>query len=74
MKGYEKRQAKREEKRRSAEAAGKIPANDTDGNKRKSASDASAPAEAKRPKKIAFCGGWRERRRPRDREGRGQER
>ena len=55
MKGYEKRQAKREEKRRSAEAAGKIPANDTDGNKRKSASDASAPAEAKRPKKIAFA-------------------
>ena len=55
LKGYEKRQAKREEKRRLTEAAGKIPANDTDGNKRKSASDASAPAEAKRPKKIAFA-------------------
>ena len=56
MKGYEKRQAKREEKRRLAAAAGEDPANDADGTKRKSASDASAPVEAKRPKKTAFAG------------------
>ena len=58
MKGYEKRQAKREEKRRLAAAAGGDPANDADGTKRKSASDASAPVEAKRPKKTAFAGDW----------------
>jgi hypothetical protein len=55
MKGYEKRQAKREEKRRLAAAAGENSANDADGNKRKSASDASATVEAKRPKKTAFA-------------------
>ena len=78
MKGYEKRQAKREEKRRLAAAAGGDPANDADGTKRKSASDASAPVEAKRPKKPPLLGiGMASRgggRRVLVREGRGQER